>query len=222
MIKHVGKHNNRKIVVIYREIPGEDHMCLIAYSDSLPRIIHDELMKTIEGPVAQNTTELAEVLFRGVMSDGRGLLEAIHTGGFMKKVPTNQVIMTPASNAAIRLDELNTLLNEMAKGQDAVNRLAELDSQRGMSKTTKPRVVEGKELGVPPNSKAGAVQVPDVNGVLTDEDLAQQRLTQAADMKRQAEQLLAEATRLETEANELSPSNDRKTKKTSTKKKQTA
>lgn len=222
MIKHVGKHNNRKIVVVYREVPSEDHMCLIVYSDSLPRIIHDELMSTLEGPVAQNTTELAEVLFRGIMPDGRGILEAIHNGAFMKKVPTNQVIMTPASNAAIRLDELNTLLNEMAKGKEAVDRLAELDSQRGMSKTSKPRVTEGRELGVPPNTKAGAVQVPEANGVLTDADLAQQRLTQAADMKRQAEQLLAEATRLETEANELSPSNVRKTKKTAAKKKQTA
>lgn len=223
MIKHVGRHNNRKIVVVYREIPGEDHMCLVTYSDSLPSIIHDELMKTIEGAVAQNTTDVADVLFRTMLADGRGLLEAIHTGGYMKKVPTNQVIMTPSAANNIRLDELNSLLNEMAKGEEAIARLADLDSQRGMnSGNRKNKVIEGREVGVPPNTKAGPVTVPDPMGVLSDADLATQRRTQAADMKKQAEQLIAEATRLEKEANELSPSNVRKTKKASTTKKQTA
>lgn len=222
MIKHVGRHNNNKVVVIYREIPDETHMCLIAYSDSLPRIIHDELMKTIEGAVAQNTTDVADVLFRTMMADGRGLLEAIHRGGFMKKVPTNQVIMTPTASSNIRLDELNGLLNEMSKGEEAIARLAELDSQRGMASGKRNKVIEGRELGVPPNTKAGAVDVPDPMGVLSDSDLAAQRRTQAEDMKTQAKQLLAEAERLEKEANDLSPSNVRKTKKASTTKKQTA
>ena len=223
MIKHVGRHNNKKIVVVYREIPDEGHMCLVTYSESLPSIIHDELMKTIEGPVAQNTTDVADVLFRAILADGRGLLEALHTGGLLKKVPTNQVIMTPTASSNIRLDELNSLLNEMSKGEEAIARLAELDSQRGMASGNKPKIVEGRELGVPPNTKAGAVNVPtNPMGVLSDADLAAQRRTQAEDMKTQAKQLLAEAERLEKEANDLSPSNVRKTKKASTTKKQTA
>jgi hypothetical protein len=219
MIKHVGKHNGRKIVIVYRQLPGEDHMALIAYSDVLPRLVHDELMKCVEGVVAQNTKDVADVLFRTLMANGESILSSLHTNGWMKKVPTNQVIVTPTASATIRLDELNKMLTEMEQGEDAVKRLADLDSQRGMRGGNAP--VE-KDLFAPPNSRAGAVDVPADAGVLTDADLANQRLNQAADMKRQAEQLLAEAKRLEQEAKELAPKNVRTTKKTTTKKKQAA
>ena len=215
MIKHVGKHNNRKIVIVYREVPNEEHMCLVVYSDVLPRLIHDELMRTVEGSVAQSTPDLANVLFRTLMADGTGILQALHNNGLMKKVPTNQVIVTPNSNSNIRLDELNKILNEMAKGEEAVKKLAEVDSNRGFKGGREPQ-----EVGVPPNSRAGAVDVE--SDVLSDTDLAQQRLDQAKSMKQQAEQLLAEAKRLEAEAKELTPKNVRTTKKAAPKKKQEA
>lgn len=216
MIKHVGKHNNRKIVIVYRQVPGEDHMALITYSDVLPRLVHDELMKCVEGVVAQNTKDLADVLFRTLMGNGEGILQSLHANGWLKKVPCNQVIVTPTASATIRLDELNKMLTEMEQGEEAVKKLADLDSQRGMRGNAE------KDLFTPPNSRAGAVDLPADAGVLTDADLANQRLNQAADMKRQAEQLLAEAKRLEQEAKELAPKNVRTTKKTTTKKKQAA
>ena len=58
MIKHVGKHNNKRIVVLWRQVPNEDHMALVAYSDTLPRMIHDELMRVLESPVGQNSKDL--------------------------------------------------------------------------------------------------------------------------------------------------------------------
>lgn len=217
MIKHVGRHNNRKVVIVYRQLPNEDHMALIAYSDALPRMVHDELMKCVESLVAQNAKDLADVLFRTVMADGDNILSSLHNNSWMKKVPTNQVIVTPTASATIRLDELNKMLTEMEKGEDAVKKMAELDAQRGMKGGN-----ADKDLFAPPNTRAGAVDIPADTGVLTDADLANQRLNQAADMKRQAEQLLAEAKRLEQEAKELAPKNVRTTKKTTTKKKQAA
>jgi hypothetical protein len=83
--------------------------------------------------------------------------------------------------------------------------MAEIDNQRGMGGPRPTKNVE-REVGAPPNSRAGEVQLPE-SGVLSDADLAAQRLTQAATMKQQAEQLLAEAKRLETEAKELNPTN---------------
>ena len=121
------------------------------------------------------------------------------------------------------LDELNKLLTEMAKGDEAVKRMAELDSQRGATGKQNPKrakVVE-TEVGAPPNSRAGEVILPD-SGFLTDADLAAQRLEQSAQMKKQAEQLLAEAKRLESEAQSLAPKNVTTTKKTKTAKKQAA
>ena len=55
-MKHVGKHGDRKICILFRQVPGEDHMCLLVYSDLLPRMIHDEIMKVLESAVGQQAT----------------------------------------------------------------------------------------------------------------------------------------------------------------------
>ena len=31
MIKHIGKHGDRKVAIVFREVPGETHMCLVIY-----------------------------------------------------------------------------------------------------------------------------------------------------------------------------------------------
>lgn len=216
MIKHVGKHNDKKVIIVFREVPNEEHMCLVVYSDLLSRLIHDELMSAVEGVVAQSTPDLADVLFRTTMADGRNLLTALHAEQFMKKVPTNQVLVTPTSKSSVRLDELNSILKEMAQGEQAVKRLEDLDKNAGM--VTK-RAKESREVGAPVNTRAGAVDVPaSTDGVLTDADLAKQLLDQSVSMKAQAEQLLAEAKRLEQEAKTLKPTNVKRTTKKTTKK----
>jgi len=232
MIKHVGKHNNKKIVLMWRRVPNENHMCLVSYSDTLPRMIHDEVMKALESPIGQAAKEFSDVMFRTVMADGRNALEVLHKEGFIKKVPTSQVLITPTAKSSVRLDELNDILDEMEKGEEAVKRLQEIDSNVGMSGKKKTR--EGREVGMPPNNTSVSRTNVDVDatdsaaaylkGALSDEDLANDRLSQAESFKKQAEQLLAEAKRLEQEASNLAPAKDgtRKTKKTTTAKKQAA
>jgi hypothetical protein len=219
MLKHVGRHNNKKIVLVYRQIPGDEHMCLVLYSDALSQMFHDEVMSCLESAVGQNSEELADALFRVTMKDGGNCLESLHRSGQLKKVNTNQVIITPNAKSSVRLDELNNILNEMKTGEDAIKKLADLDANSGM--TTKKR--EPREVGVSPASRT---QVADpstasIGDVLSDEQLATQRIAQAANMKMQAEQLLAEAKRLEGEAAELNPvaaKNVTKTRKTAAKK----
>jgi hypothetical protein len=232
MIKHVGKHNNKKIVLLWRKVPNEDHMALVLYSDTLPRLIHDEVMKALESPIGQNAKEFSDVLFRTVMSDGRNALEVLHKEGFIKKVPTSQVLVTPTVKSSVRLDELNNILDEMEKGEEAVKRLADLDAQAGMA--PKKRVREGREVGMPPNNasvsrtnidvEAKNSAIDFIKGVLTDDDMAAQRISQAESFKKQAAELLAEAKKLEDEAKKLKPAKNVKTttKKTMTSKKQTA
>lgn len=210
MIKHIGKHNDRKIAILYRQVPDEAHMCLVVYSDLLPRLIHDEVMKTLESATGQASPDLADALFRNLMADGRNTLETLHREGFIKKVPTNQVLVTPNAKSSVRLDELNTILNEMALGEEAIKKLADLDAGAGM--TGKQRKPEPREVGVPANSRS----IPaNVENVLTDDVLAEQRMEQAVKMKSSAEQLLVEAERLMQEAVALNP----KLKKTSNGKK---
>jgi hypothetical protein len=225
VLKHIGKHNQQKVVIAYREIPGEEHMALIVYSDSLPSAVHDDVMRCLETPASQNTPDFYNVLYRTLGTDGVNILQSLHSKSWLKKVPCNQVIVTPNTSSSIRLDELNKLLKEMAQGEEAVKRMAEIDSQRGMGGPQAQKRKVEQEVGVPLNSRAGEVQVPmaaPLNGALSDADLSAQRLSQASNMKRQAEQLLAEAKRLETEANALSPKNVTTTKKTKTAKKQAA
>ena len=216
MIKHVGKHNSKKIVVLWRKVPNEDHMALVAYSDTLPRMIHDEVMKALESPIGQNATDFSDVLFRTVMADGRNALEVMHKEGFIKKVPTSQVLVTPTAKSSVRLDELNGILDEMDKGAEAVKRLSDLDKETGY--TGKKKVREGREVGMPPNNTSQSRTNIDVDstdsaaaylkGALSDGDLAQQRLDQAAKMQKQAQELLAEAKRLTEEATSLIPANN--------------
>ena len=223
MIKHVGKHNSKKIVLLWRKVPNENHMALLLYSDTLPRMIHDEVMKALESAIGQNSTDFSDVLFRTVMADGRNALEVLH----------KQVLITPTSKSTVRLDELNNILDEMEQGEQAIKRLSDLDKEAGM--VGKKKVREGREVGMPPNNSSVSRTNLDVDstasaaayikGALSDDDLASDRLNQAQAMQKQAEQLLAEAKRLTEEAQKLSPAKNAKTtraKKATTSKKQAA
>ena len=53
MLKHIGRHGERKVVVAYNTVPGEDHMALVIYSDNLPSVLHDEVMKVVESAAGQ-------------------------------------------------------------------------------------------------------------------------------------------------------------------------
>lgn len=201
-LKHVGKVGDRKVAVIFREIPGEDHMCLVVYTELLNQNIHDPLITVIESEPGQQSENLADALNHNYTRDGKILLQVLHHEGMMKKVQTSQVLMTPAPNQAIRLDELNKILDEMAKGEEAVKRLREIDNSRGLQdpKDIARRMRESKEsLQKPPVTAAS----PDVYG---DTDLARQRLQQADKMAAEARGLLAESERLAQEAYGMDPS----------------
>lgn len=205
MIKHVGKHNNRKVVILYRTVPGEDHMCLVSYSDSLPQGFHDEIMRVLESPVGQAAKEFSDALFRSLLPDGRNILHSLHQEGLIKKVPTNQVIVTPTTTSSVRLDELNSILQKMEQGEEAVKKMRELDDQLGVKDPLKSTKVD--YVGEPTKQGAGV-------SALTDADLARQRLEQATKMRKDAERLLAEAANLEKEAAALDSSSNDKPKKT--------
>lgn len=145
MIKHVGNHNQKKVVIVYKQVPGEDHMCLVAYSDLMARVYHDSVMATLESASGQEAKELADALFRAVLPDGRNTLHVMHQEGLLKKVPTNQVSVTPTPRSSIRLDELNDLLAKMAQGDEAIEKLAKMDAERGIT---------GKKRQLPPSNQA--------------------------------------------------------------------
>ena len=199
-LRHVGKHNDRKIAIIFRELPGEPHMCLVTYTETLNQHIHDPLIKCIESDIGQNSEMLADALNRTYAKDGRAILQVLHMEGLLKKVQTESIVVTPRPNTKIKLSELNKILTEMKQGEDAVKRLSEMDDSRGLQvpADVARRMREGKDAYVPP------ITAP-ADGVLGDNSLANNLRAQAAKMAAEAKGLLAESERLTQQAAEMDP-----------------
>lgn len=208
-LRHVGKHGDRKVAVIFREVPGEPHMCLVTYPELLNQHIHDPLMRCIESDIGQNSKNLADALNRTHTKDGVIILQKLHAEGMLKKVNTEQVVMTPAPNTKIKLNELNTILNEMEQGESAVKKLQEMDESLGLQDPVDvAKRMRGKD----------APSVASANGALDDTSIAQNLLTQSERMQNEAKGLLLEAERLQKEAYQMSPSLKPKAKKVTQKK----
>lgn len=189
--KHVGEHNGKKVVIIEKSIPGEPHMCAVIYSTNIPSKFHDDIMKLLESPEGQSEREFGLILNRRQGSDGRNLLQAIAQEGYLKKAPTNQVIVKPNAASAIRLDELNNLLRMAGEGETAIAKLEQLERESGFKDTRK-------------NPPASTTNVSSTD-VMDDTALAANYISQSTRMKAEAQSLLAEAQRLEEEAAKLNP-----------------
>lgn len=196
-LRHVGKHGDRKVAVIFREVPGEPHMCLVTYTELLNQNIHDPMIKCIESDIGQNSQDLAEALNRSYTKDGRPILQLLHAEGMLKKVNTENIVMTPHPNTKIKLNELNNLLNEMQQGEAAIKKLADMDKSLGMQS---PQDVLRKMRGPQPSEPVVAS-----NELIGDTQLAASLRQQADKMSREAKGLLAEADRLLKEAATLDP-----------------
>lgn len=206
MIKHVGKHGDRKVAIIFREVPGEEHMCLVIYPDVLPVAMHDALMKTIESEPAQAEENLGDALFRSLFNDGRPMLQTLHAEGMLKKVQTKLITVTPNPSSHVNLEEMNEILRKMKMGEDAIREMADLDSNRGMTGKVKPRDDYGREIGAPIDSvRQGSTGIAGSNAAMALDDaaLADSFQQQAARMAAEARSLLAESDRLMKEAASL-------------------
>lgn len=209
MLKHVGKHGDRKVAIVFREVPNEEHMSLVVYTETLPVHMHDSIMKVIESPAGQTAENLGEAMFRSLLPDGRPMLQTLHSEGMIKKVQAKQIIVTPNANSHVNLDELNQIIREMKMGEDAIKRMADLDSSRGMTGKVRPRDDFGREVGAPIDNRGAAVAGSDAALALDDAAIARDRLAQAERMEREARGLLAESARLKAEAEMMTGAADK-------------
>lgn len=196
-LRHVGKHGDRRVAVIFREVPGEPHMCLVTYPDLLNQHIHDPLMKCIESDIGQNSEDLATALNRTYTKDGAIILQKLHAEGMLKKIRTELVVMTPQPNTQIKLDELNKILDEMKQGEEAVKKLADMDASMGLQDPVDvARRLRGDKNKAP---------VQATGDTLGDQTLANNLRQQAQKMAAEAKGLMAESERLLKEAATLDP-----------------
>jgi hypothetical protein len=206
-LRHVGKHGDRKVAVIFREVPGEPHMCLVTHTELLNQHIHDPMMKCIESDIGQTSEDLADALNRTFTNDGRPILQVLHVEGQLKKVNTENIVMTPQPNVKIKLSELNKILDEMKQGEAAVKKLESMDQSLGLQdprdvirrmrgENMPQKLNEGRNTNVPVNNAQGA---------LDDSSIASNLRSQALKMSTEAKGLMAEADRLLKEAEFLEP-----------------
>ena len=190
-LKHVGRvaANRRKVVVAYRVIPGDPDNCLVVQTENLSADEHDSLIRVVESAAGQEANELATVLDRSVLPDGRPMLVAFHKTGKLQKQPTNDVEMIPNRNTTIMLNELNEVIAQQ-RGVTVAD-LALKDSKGN----TVP--VRGSNDPVLSATQVAGGSAPANDGVMTDEVLAKKfrsdadRLSkEAAELRRQAEELV--------------------------------
>lgn len=207
-LKHIGKNGDRKVVVIFREIPGDEHMCLVIYPDVLPTHIHDPLMTILESAVGQQSENLADALNRNLLPDGRNALQVLHGERMMKRVRTDQVLLTPNSRSTVKLSELNDILNQMSKGADAVKKMADIDGASGIVDPKTKRAAEAafknQQQEKYEAAQTGYSAAP-IDGALDDKSLAANMLAQAKRMETEATSMINEAARMKKEAEKMFP-----------------
>lgn len=203
-LKHVGRiaSNKRKVVVAYRVVPGEPDQCLVVQTENLDSGEHDALITAVESAAGQEAYEFGEAMARAMLPDGRNMLAGFHSTGKFRKVATNLVEMTPDNSTRIMLNELNDLIAE----QKGVT-VADLALKGPDGNTVKPTETSSSEPIDPVATYTSEAQPAAADGILTDEALA-------AQYRSQADAMFKEAKRLREEAEALSPTKKKTTKKT--------
>lgn len=204
-IKHVGKHGDRKVCILFRQVPGEDHMALVIYPEVLPAHWQDSIQKALESDIAQQSEELADALHRSFLPDGQPILQTLHAERMIKKVRTSDVIVTPNQTSSIRLDELNKMLNEMKLGEEAIKKMAENDASRGMVAPEVKRKAEAEFKATQTQTPPAQPFQASTQGALSDRDIAANMLAQAKRMEIEAKSMIAEAARMKKEAEKMDP-----------------
>jgi len=119
--KHVGriKNTDRRCVVIYMQIPGNEDNALIVDTDALPDRFHDALMDIIDSTEGQQTAHLHTLLSRRMLPDlGLDMMNALHTYGLLRSVAIDNVVMYPAPNAPCPLRTIVDFINNEEAPED--------------------------------------------------------------------------------------------------------
>ena len=193
--KHLGRmiKSKKRVIVAYRVVPEEADNCIVVNTETLDASEHDTLMNLVESEGGQNENDLASLMMRTQLPDGRNMLAGFHTTGKLMKMPTNEIEMLPDSKTTIPLNELNEAIAQQLG--------VTVEDLAVKGNTTKPAVTQTETTPV-----TAPVEAAPTSDVMTDEDLA-------AKYRSDADRLFKEAKSLREQAEELAPTK-RKTSKT--------
>ncbi len=213
-LKHVGRiaSTGRRCLVAFRTLPNDAFNCLVIQTESLNPDYHDQLIKLVESPAAQNSNEFSEVLARAMFSDGSTMLPSLHAKGLLTKVPTDLVEMVPNTQTSINLAELNQIIAQQ-RGVSVQDLAIRPDKE----------AVEVQELAretdladVDKNPKIEDLSKTSSTSVNQLEETATLNLTpeaQAKEYRSKADKLAKEAANFRRLAEELAPTKKKQTVK---------
>jgi hypothetical protein len=141
-VKHVGKtKGGDKVVILWRTVPNDAHNCLVTETSRLPGSYHDRLMELVESDEGQQSAELSDLLSRRFFADGQNVLNTLHGNGYIKKLATSDVFLTPNSKTSVLLSEVNEfLLKDKIKPADlSTSELVTLPTVNTSTETTRDR-----------------------------------------------------------------------------------
>jgi len=146
VMKHVAKWNERKCLVLFREVPGEPENALLIMTGELGPSQHDELISVIDSDEAQANSDLAQVLNGRNFSDGRIMLQALHADNLITKAPVSEVTMTPTPNDNVALSDLNESIATIEAGKEADKpNLADTSEIDAINQVERPKQLSARE-----------------------------------------------------------------------------
>ncbi len=182
-MKHVAEWQDRKCLVLFREVPGEPENALVVMSGELGTTQHDELIKEVDSLEAQNNNNLADVLNGRNFSDGRIMLRALHEDQMITKAPVSEIVMLPTTKDRVPLAELNSAIAEIEKGQDADKpQLADTTEIDAINEVKRPNALSEREQEEQTDIAEGLLRQADL--IESDIEHVQQQMMTDANNKR--------------------------------------
>ena len=143
MKKHIGVLSNTstRVAVVFRTVPNETSNCLVVETDRLPDALQTELTHVLDSKEAGETNDLFQLLNRRTFNNGTNMLTHLHTAGFLRKVPVEQVMLEPIPGNRVSL----SLVNEQIDGPSDTTKSADVAPQAVAepTKEAEPGVAEG-------------------------------------------------------------------------------
>ena len=184
-MKHVAKWNDRKCLVLFREVPGEPENALLIMTGELGATQHDELISVVDSDEAQANSDLAQVLNGRNFSDGRIMLQAIHTDGLITKAPVSEVVMLPTPNDEVPLADLNASISQIEAGKESekpqLADTSEIDAQQ--RDAVRPNALTEREQEEQLGIARGLLEQADM--IESDIERVQQQMMADANSKRE-------------------------------------
>jgi hypothetical protein len=189
--KHVANWNERKCLVLFREVPGETDNALLIMTGELGATQHDELISVVDSQEAQANSDLAQVLNGRNFSDGRIMLQALHADGMITKAPVSEVTMTPTPNDKVALADLNSSIAQIEAGKvNEKPNFADTSELDAINQVERPRQLSDRE---------SEEQTGIARGLLEQADMIEQ------DIERVQQQMMADANSKREEAYARAP-----------------